>query len=236
MSHIDFLVGFVLILSAMFIIVYFISNSIANNVNDLTTNEVRKSSLSLERQLFDINDDNSLITNARELQAVLTETNHTAHTEEIRISIKPQVNSVRVYNNSLGVIPSSSTPSPGETVLSFTLSFSPDEKKWVRIFYFGDAVADMKYLATDKNITMRMLSDKNTSIVSQEKISSFIINGYDKVKEIFGFKNQFRIDVEDFHYGPQPSVAANVVSRGIPLIFESSDGSLHAELVRLIVW
>lgn len=236
MSHIDFLVGFVLTLSAMFIIVYFISNSISNNVNDLTTNEVRKSSLSLERQLFDINDDNSLITSARELQAVLTETNHTAHTEEIRISIKPQVNSIRVYNNSLSEIPSSSTPSPGETILSFSLSFSPDEKKWVRIFYFGDSVADMKYLATENNVSLRILSDKNTSIVSQEKISSFIINGYDKKKEILGFQNQFRIDVEDFHYGPQSSVAANVVSRSVPVIFESSDGSLHAELVRLIVW
>ncbi len=236
MSHIDFLVGFVLTLSAMFIIVYFISNSISNNVNDLTTNEIRKSSLSLERQLFDINDDNSLITNVREIQAVLTETNHTAHTEEIRISIKPQVNSVRVYNNSLSVVPSFSTPSPDETILSFSLSFSPDEKKWVRIFYFGDSVTDMKYLATDNNITMRILSDKNTSIVSQEKISSFVINGYDKTKSILGFQNQFRIDVEDFHYGPQPSVAANVVSRSVPVISESSDGSLHAELVRLIVW
>ena len=236
MSHIDFLVGFVLTLSAMFIIVYFISNSISNNVNDLTTNEVRKSSLSLERQLFDINDDNSLITNARELQAVLTETNHTTHTEEIRISIKPQVSGIRVYNNSLGEIPSSSTKSPGETVLSFSMSFSPDEKKWVRIFYFGDSVADINYLTAENNVSLRILSDKNTSVVSQEKISSFIINGYDKKKEIFGFQNQFRIDVEDFHYGPQPSVAANVVSRSVPVIFESSDGSLHAELVRLIVW
>jgi hypothetical protein len=236
MSHIDFLVGFVLILSAMFLIVYFISNSISNNVNDLTTNEVRKSSLSLERQLFDINDDKSLITNARELQAVLTETNHTTHIGEMRISIKPQINNVSVYNNSLSEIPSSSTPSPGETILSFNLSFLPDEKKWVRIFYFGDSVADMKYLTTDNNITMRILSDKNTSVVSQEKISGFISNGYDKTKEIFGFQNQFRIDVEDFHYGPQPSVAANVVSRSVPVMFESSDGLLHAELVRLIVW
>ena len=236
MSHIDFLVGFVLILSAMFLIVYFISNSISNNVNDLTTNEVRKSSLSLERQLFDINDDNSLITNARELQAVLTETNHTAHIGEMRISIKPQINNVSVYNNSLSEIPSSSIQSSGETVLSFSMSFSPDEKKWVRIFYFGDSVADMKYLTTDNNITMRILSDKNTSVVSQEKISDFISNGYDKTKNVFGFQNQFRIDVEDFHYGPQPSVAANVVSRSVPVIFESSDGSLHSELVRLIVW
>jgi len=236
MSHIDFLVGFVLILSALFLIVYFISNSISNNVNDLTMNEVRKSSLSLERQLFDINDDKSLTTNARELQAVLTETNHTAHTEEIRISIKPQVNSIRVYNNSLSEIPSSSTQSSGETILSFALSFSPDEKKWIRIFYFGDSVANVNYLTTENNVSLRILSDKNTSVVSQEKILGFINNGYDKTKEVFGFQNQFRIDVEDFHYGPQPSVAANVVSRSVPVIFESSDGSLHAELVRLVIW
>lgn len=236
MSHIDFLVGFVLILSTMFLIIYFISNSISNNVNDLATNEVRKSSLSLERQLFDINDDKSLIANAKELQEVLVETNHTAHAEEMRISIKPQINSARVYNNSLSEIPSSSTQSPGETILSFSLSFSPDEKKWVRIFYFGDSVTDINYLTTEDNITLRILSDKNVTVVSQKKISNFKNNAYEKTKEIFGFQNQFRIDLEDFHYGPEPPITANIILKNIPVLFESSDGLLHAELARLRVW
>lgn len=99
MSHIDFAIGFVLIISTILLVIYFTSNSISNNINDVRTDELRESSLSLEGHLFEINDDKSLISTIRELQAVLTETNNTVHTEDIRISIKPQVNKVKVYDN-----------------------------------------------------------------------------------------------------------------------------------------
>ena len=61
MSHIDFVIGFVVIISAMILLIYLISNTISNNVNEFRINEVRESSLSLDNYLFKINDEKSLI-------------------------------------------------------------------------------------------------------------------------------------------------------------------------------
>ena len=235
MSHIDFLIGFILTVSTVFLLVYFISNSISNNVNNFNTDEIKESSLSLEKYLFEINDDKSLISTARELQAVLTEANNTAHTEEIRISIKSQINKVKVYNSSLNEIPSSSSQLSGETIISFSLSFGAREKKIVNIFYFGDSINGVNYL-TNNNISLRILSDKELNVVSQEKCSRLQSNSYDVTRKIFGFKNQFRIDLDDCSYGPQPSISANIILKSIPVIYESSDGLLQAKIARLRIW
>ncbi len=236
MSHIDFVIGFVLIVSTMFLIIYFISNSISNNVNDLTVNELKESSISLEKYLFEINDDKSLISTVRELQTILTETNNTDHTEEIRISIKPQVNKVKVYDTSMDEIYSSSIQLVTETILYFDLSFTANEEKKVNIFYFGEPITDIDYLSTENNITIRILSDKEIKAVSQEKCSNFKSNSYEINKKNFGFQNQFRLDLDDCSYGSEPPIAANIILKNIPILFEGSDGLLRTKFARLRVW
>jgi len=236
MSQIDFTIGFVLIISTMFLIIYFISNSISNNVSDLSINELEESSISLEKYLFEINDDKSLISTVRELQAILTEVNNTAHIEEIRISIKPQVNKVKVYDTSMNEITSTPSQLPGETILSFDLSFTPNEKKRVNIFYFGDSVTNIDYLTTENNITLRILSDKELNVVSQEKCSNFKSSSYENTKKNFGFQNQFRLDLDDCSYGPEPSITANIILKNIPVLFEDSNNLLSAKIARLRVW
>ena len=236
MSHVDFAVGFVLIISAIFLIIYFVSNTISNNINDFSVNELRKSSVSLERYLFEISDDKSLISTFRELQAVLTEVNNTDHTEEIRISIKPQVSRFRVYDNFMNETFSSSQQLSGETILSFSLSFAANEEKRVNIFYFGDSVIDIDYLTTENNITLRIISDKEVSVVSQEKCSNLESKNYEDTKIIFGFKDQFRLDLDDCTYGPEPPITANILLKNIPVILESPDSLLHAKIARLRVW
>lgn len=236
MSHIDFAIGFVLIISTILLVIYFTSNSISNNINDVRTDELRESSLSLEGHLFEINDDKSLISTIRELQAVLTETNNTVHTEDIRISIKPQVNKVKVYDNFLNEITSSSNQLPGETILSFSLSFNANEKKRVNIFYFGSSINTINYLSAGNNITLRILSDKELKIVSQEKCSNFKSNSYENIKNIFGFQNQFRLDLDGCSYGSEPPITTNIILKNIPVIFESTNGLLQAKFARLRVW
>ena len=236
MSHIDFAIGFVLIISAMFLIIHFISNSISNNVVDITVNEIKESSLSLEKYLFEINDDKSLISTIRELQAILIEVNNTDHIEEIRISIKPQVSKVKVYDNLTNEIPSTSYQSPGETILSFWQDFKANEKKRVNIFYFGDKITDIDYLSTENNISLRILSDKELNVVSQDKCSNFKTRSYEDVREDFGFQNQFRLNLDDCSYGPEPSITANIILKNIPILFEDSDGVLKAKIARLRTW
>ena len=235
MSHIDFAIGFVLIVSTIFMLFYFVSNSISNNINDFSANEIRESSFSLGRYLFDISDEKSMVSTFRELQAVLIENNNTYHTEEMRISIKPQVSKVKVYNSSMVEITSSSTQSPGETIVSFTLSFAPNENKSVKVVYYGDPANSIDYLNPENNITLRMLSDEELKVVSQQKCSDFKSRSYDIVREMFGFKNDFRLDLENCNYGPQPTVG-NIITRNVPVVFESQNGLLVSKLARLSVW
>lgn len=233
MSHIDFAIGFVLIVSTILVLLYLVTNSISNGINGFISDEVKESSLSLERYLFNINDEKSLISTFKELQAILSEANSTGHEEEIRISIKPQVNKVKVYDSSMGEVSSSSSQLSGETIMSFRLIFAANEVKRVNIFYFGDSVDRIDYLTPENNITLRILSDKEFDVVSQEKCSNFY--PYETAKKIFDFKNDFRIDLENCNYGPQPSVG-NIVIRNIPVIFASTDGLLSSKFARLSVW
>lgn len=233
MSHIDFAIGFVLIVSTISVLLYLVTNSISNGINDFISNEVKESSLSLERYLFNINDEKSLISTFKELQAVLAETNSTSHNEEIRISIKPQVSNVTVYDSLMGEVSSSSSSLPDETIVLFNLEFAANEVRRVNVFYSGDSVDRIDYLTPENNITLRILSDKEFDVASQEKCSNFY--PYETSKEIFGFKNDFRLDLENCNYGPQPSIG-NIVIRNIPVIFESTDGLLSPKFARLSVW
>jgi len=236
MSHIDFAIGFVLIISIMFLIIYFISNSISNNINDLSVNEIKEYSLSLEKYLFEINDDKSLISTVRELQAILAELNNTDHSEEIRLSIKPDVSKVKVYDSLMNEIPSTSSQLAGETVLSFLQDFTANEEKSISIFYFGDIITDIDYLSTENNISLRILSNKELNLVSQEKCSNFKSKSFEDVKEDFGFQNQFRLDLDDCNYGPEPSLTANIILKNVPVLSEDSDGLLRTKFARLRIW
>ncbi|NIO44536.1 MAG: hypothetical protein GTN36_03215 [Candidatus Aenigmarchaeota archaeon] len=236
MSNVDFTIGFVLIISAIFLIIYFTSNSISNNVVDLSINEIEESSISLEKYLFEINDEKSLISTIRGLQATLTEVNNTDHAEEIRISIKPQISKVKVYDNLTNEIPSTSSHPPGETILSFLQDFKANEKKRVNVFYFGSKITDIDYISTENNISLRILSDKELNVVSQEKCSNLKTRPYEDTRADFGFQNYFRLDLADCSYGPEPSITANIILKNIPVLFEDSDGVLEAKIARLRTW
>jgi len=235
MSHIDFAIGFFLTISTMFMIIYFISNSISNSVADIHVNELRESSLSLEKNLFEINDDKSLISTYRELQMILKEVNNTDHNAEIILSIKPQVNKVKIYDSFLNEIASTSQQLSGETLLYFSMFFNANENKTLNIIYSGSGVNDIDYLSTDNNITVRILSDKEVNIVSQEKCSKLQSVPYQKIREMLGFNHDFRVDLEECSYGPVQPSSANVLLRNVPIIFES-DGLLKPKIARLVVW
>lgn len=133
-------------------------------------------------------------------------------------------------------ITSSSNQLPGETILSFSLSFNANEKKRVNIFYFGSSINTINYLSAGNNITLRILSDKELKIVSQEKCSNFKSNSYENIKNIFGFQNQFRLDLDGCSYGSEPPITTNIILKNIPVIFESTNGLLQAKFARLRVW
>jgi len=161
MSHIDFVIAFVLMISIIFFVVLFISNSFSTELSAFTINELKESSYYFEKQLFEILDNKSLISDAGEIQVVFEEIGVYSHTEEIRVSIEPLVSKLHVYDTSMNEIASTSAPSGDNVILSFWLTFSSNEKKRVNIFYFGDSITDINYLTPpENNVTARMLSEK----------------------------------------------------------------------------
>jgi hypothetical protein len=236
MTNIDFVVGFILIIGVVSFIIYFVTNAFSNEFNAFNVNELKESASSLERQLFDIKDDKSLISTIREIQTVLTEINGTDHTEKIEISIEPSVNKVHVYDVFMNEIPSTVSQISGKIVVSFWMSLTANEKKRVNIFYFGDSVKNINYLSSGNKITVRILSDKELNIVSQEKCSKLKNRAYDETKKIFGFQHQFQINLDGCSYGIESPLTANIIVKSVSVLFEMPNELIYNKLVQLKVW
>jgi len=236
MGHIDFVIAFILMISIIFFVVLFISNSFSTELSAFTINELKESSYYFEKQLFEILDNKSLISDAGEIQIVFEEIGGYGHTEEIIISIEPLVSKLHVYDTSMNEIPSTSTPSGDSITLSFWLTFSSNEKKRVNIFYFGDSIKNIDYTSVANNITARMISDKRVNVVSQEKCSQLNNIPYEQTKENFGFEHQFQINLTDCNYGQGTSGRGNIIISSVPVLLEKSDGLISAETAKLMVY
>ena len=236
MTHIDFIVGFILLLTILLFITNFITNTVSNELNVFNVNEIKESSSSLERELFEIEDSKSLVSTIRELQTILIEIGNEQHDEEIGISIKPAANKPHVYDTSMGEIPSTISQLTDETIISFSMNFNPLERKRVNIFYFGGSVNDIDYLSLENNISIRILSDKELKIVSKEKCSNFKTNTYDETRKIFGFKHHFNVNLDGCSYGFEPPLEANIILSSIPLLFEMPNELITTKIAKLRVW
>ena len=235
MTHIDFLIGTMLLLSSLFLIVYFVSNSITNNVNSIKEASVSESAVTIEKYFFDIDGEYSLTEDASTMQAFLTEENGTAHSEIIAFSIKPQISSIKVYDSFWNEVASSFSQSSGETVLTLDLGFSPNEKKDFNIVYFSHA-EEANYLSAGNNVSVILVVGENLKVVSQQKCSELQAKSYEDVKSGIDFKHNFKIEVGDCSYGSSPPLTTNIFIRNIPVIFENSDSTLSPVLGRLSVW
>jgi hypothetical protein len=236
MTHIDFMIGFILIISTIFMIMYFVSSSISNNMNDVYASGIKESALTLENYLFKVGGENSLAVSARVIQAVLEDVNGTDHGEYSTILIRPQVINARVYDEFWNDIPSSQISLPGETSLSFTLNFVSNEKKSMNIVYLGDSVESLSYSDSDGMTSMRALPGKEIMIVTQERCSYLQGISYDDFRDSLDFDHQFRLELGNCAYGSETPSAANILVRSVPVIFEGQDGSVSDEYARLMVW
>jgi hypothetical protein len=115
------------------------------------------------------------------------------------------------------------------------LSFSPNEKKTVKIVCPEGSIGDIEAIAGE-NITLRALAGKEISIVSQGRCSALQGTSYDDFRSMFDFREQFRLDSDACSYGPNPPQTTSVFIRKIPIVFEASDGLLKTGFARLSVW
>jgi hypothetical protein len=233
MTHIDFVIGFILLMSAVFMVMYFATNSISNNVNEVVANDAKESSLVLEKYFFGFQSNNSLIDTVRETDVLVTERDGAAHSEDVSISLRPGPQA-RVYDGFWNQISTSIIQTPGQTDLSIQISFNPSEKKRMSIVYFGEE-SDIGY-SSSGNATAVILAGHELNVVSQERLSNLLSRAYDEVRASLDFGHNFRIEMPGFSYGPVPPSKANLFVRSVPVLLEAQDGSIGPALARLSVW
>lgn len=236
MTQIDFAIAFALILTILLYSVFFITNNISSDFNTFTSKRLEKAALSLSKQLFEIQDNKSLVTNFKEIQAVFEEVGGYSHNEQIKITISPVVSKIHVYDKIFNEIQSTNSSTSDNVTVTFDLSFSSNEKKYVNIFYFGEPSTNIVFLndVAESNITGVILSEKNMAVLSQEKCSDLKSLSYDVSKNIFGFNDNFRI-TNGCVYGPEPP-AANLIVKSKTLLVEKSDETVYPEYLKLMVW
>ncbi len=411
MTQIDFVIAVVLTLTIVVFVTVFVSSNFSNQFQNLKVNELENSAATLEKQLFDINDSNSLVSEYKLIKVTFNETSGTSHPELVNLSITPSISNVHVYDRLFNEIPSDVVSTGSQTNVSFSLIFMSYEKKQVNLVYnssssvtqiarYPTAVSssqtqnvivrptaiqnfnqwtlgagsnkvsavnepvsdgDTSYIttssnnivqsynvtgagiptsttniyvelhyvarktvsqpaqitgvmtwgasqsegplqtlttsyqeftrnmttnpqtgsswtvsdvnnwvsgnniyafgvksknarnmrvtqiyikvgyvtttsATSENTTQKMLSDQKIFVVSQNKCNNLNGLSYDSARDIYGFKDQFNINMTDCLYGANPPVSANIIARSIPVLVERTGGSITFSTARLLVW
>ena len=137
MAHIDFAIAFVVVFTMIAYSVFIVSSTITKDFSYFNEMEIEMAQDSLSKQLFETLDNKSLITNFKRIQISFEEIGEYQHTETLNISIKPIVEKIKVYNQTMHEIASINTTEGSYANISFDMQFSANEVKYVNIFYLG---------------------------------------------------------------------------------------------------
>jgi len=236
MNQIDFAVAFLLMISILTYTLLSVSNTLANDFNTFTAKRLEESASSLSKQLFKIQDNKSLISNFKKIKVSFNEMGGYPHVETLNITITPVEDKIHVYDNFLNEIQSTNLSNGNNITVSFSLSFSPNEIKYVNIFYDGVPTTNIAYTSnvTQTNITSIILSEEDVYVLSQQRCSNLKVLIYEQAKNNFGFSNNFNIS--ECEYGTEMPLSANIIIKSIPLLIEKPDGTLYSKIVKLKVW
>jgi hypothetical protein len=119
-------------------------------------------------------------------------------------------------------------------IVFFNLDFSPNEKKYVNIFYDDVPTSSIVYTSDENNITSIILSEEDIYVLSQQRCSSLKALSYEETRNKFGLLDNFNISGCDYGYAAPDT--ANIIVKSVPILIEKSDGTLYLDFVRMKVW
>lgn len=236
MSEIDFAVAFLLTLSVLTYSVLSASRNLSNDFTAFKSERLEESASSLSKQLFEIQDNKSLISDFKKIQVAFIEIGSYPHTETMNITVTPTVNKIHVYDNFLNEIQSTTSSSGSNITASFSLNFLPNEKKYINIFYDDVPSQSIDYTSnvTETNVTSMILSEEEVPVLSQQRCLSLKSLSYQEAKSRFGFSDDFHISECD--YGGELPATSSIIAKTIPLLIEEAGGTLYSGSVKLMVW
>lgn len=236
MTQIDFGVAFFLLITIIIYSISVVSANITNDFNYFNSEKIEKSASTIESNLFDVKDSNTLVSEFKQIQISFDEVGEIPHTTTLDIQIMPEVSKVHVYDKMYNEIASTVTSMSGQTNVSFNLDFLTFETKYVYIVYEGTNTSSIDYTSdvSANNVTAVIVSEKGIYVLSQSKCSQLQSMSFNESKNLFGFTESFRISNECV-YGPQ-SPSANVIVKKIPILMERFDGTIQSTKIQLMVW
>ncbi|MFH1229088.1 MAG: hypothetical protein V1678_01530 [Candidatus Aenigmatarchaeota archaeon] len=233
MSQVDFAVAFLLIISVITYSVASTSNKLTGDFAVFSEKTLGESASYLSKQMLDVHDQNSLVSNFRKIQASFSEVGMYPHTETISMTVTPVLSKVHVYDRFWNEISATISSNGVNETISFSLDFSSAEKKHVNIFYDGAATSGIDY-AGATNITGIILSEEDVYVMSQQRCSNLKNMTYNEARSKFGFTEN--LNISECDYGLSPPSSANVIVKSIPVLAEKEDGTIYASFVRIKVW
>lgn len=238
MAQIDFAVGLLLTLIVVTYSTLSISSVVSNDFNFFSSKRLEQSASSLYKQLFEVHDNKSLISNFKKIQVEFNDIGGYSHIEQLNITISPIANKIHVYNKSMSEILSNKFITAENVTVSFLVPIYANEKTYVDIFYVDAPTNKLDYTSDslETNITARILSEEDVDVLSQEKCSKLKALNYQEARSTFGFIDNFKIDSDYCKFGEEPPLTENVVIKSIYMLIEKSDESLYSENVKLLVW
>jgi hypothetical protein len=236
MSQVDFAIAILLMITVLTYSLISVSNKLTNDFNLFTSKRLYESEYSLSRQLFNIQDNKSLISNFKKIQVVFQEIGGYQHTETMNVTITPAISKIHVYDNFLNEILSTSINNGNNVTVSFNLDFSSNEKRYVNIIYDDVPTNKITYTSNiiQTNVTSIILSEEGFQVLSQGRCSNLNALSYEEAKNQFGFYDNFNI--EGCNYGGNVPLSSNILIRSIPLIIENNYGTLYSNFVKIRVW
>ena len=103
MAQIDFAIAFVVVFTMITYSIFIVSGTISKDFEYFNEKEIGKAQDSLSKQLFEILDDKSLVSNFKKIDILFEDIGGYPHIETIMISIKPIMNKIHVYNQTRGI-------------------------------------------------------------------------------------------------------------------------------------
>ena len=235
MSQIDFAIAILLMISILTYSVVSVSNKLSNDFDLFTSKKLEESASSLSKQLFETQDNKSLISNFKKIQVSFLERGSYSHTEVLNLAIAPVVSKIHIYDNLFNEIQTTVSNDGAKVNVSFILTFSPNEGKYLNIFYEGAPTTSIAYTNDEiqNNISSVILSEEDVYVLSKQKCSNLRNLNYDDARNQFGFLNDFKISECD--YGIE-APTTNVIVKSVPLLIEKQDETLYSNFVKLEVW
>jgi hypothetical protein len=232
MSHIDFIIALGITILTVSLIFSILNSMFSNEFSYLKEIELKESLLVLEEELFNP-ENGTLVSKFGKILCKFEETGNYSHTEEIKINLTPAVNHVYVFDKLFNEIPVSVYSLNNKTILTFSISFTPNEKKYFDIFYYGK-LNDIE-ISLPNNTKAILVSGSIVDIVSQQKCADLNNVNYSDFKERIDFKHNFFINITNCSYGLPPPFTGSIITKKVPIIVETSDSLVPTE-VRLFVW